>query len=110
MTTQLLAWIAGGVIAAALVLIWAAVLLYNHATNPEIKAHVTALLYLIDEQCDALEVPARRMQTIIALQQLLGWKRIFLPGIVLGFVLDVMVRIVRRMGCPDLHNDKEVQP
>lgn len=103
MTGQLLAWISGGMIVAAFFLVWVAILIYNRAENPEIKARVAALLYMLDKQCDSLEVPAIRTQVILGLQQLLGWKRIFLPTLVVGFVLDIMVLIVRRMGCPDLH-------
>ena len=109
MTMQVLALIGGGIIAAALVLIWASTIVYNNVDDPEIKSHVTALLYLVDEQCDNLEVPAKRILVIIALQQLLGWRRIFLPTIIVGFVLDIMLAIVRKIGCPDLHKDKPTE-
>lgn len=73
--------------------------------SPAVKAALTQLLYLLDEQCDNMEVPAKRAQAVLAIQQLLGWRRLFLPTVVVGFVLDLIVKIIRRTGLPDLHQE-----
>jgi len=92
-----------GVIAGAVLFIWSLVMLWQHVDNPKIKEHLQILLYFVDEQCDEYEIPARRIAIIMAIQQLLGWKRLFLPTIVVGFVLDVLVKVIRKIGVPDLH-------
>ena len=92
-----------GVIAGASLLIWVIVQVQARIENPTVKETLTQLLYLLDEQCDNLEIPAKRAQVIMAIQQLLGWRRLFLPTVVVGFVLDLIVKIVRKTGVPDLH-------
>lgn len=103
-----------GVIAGAFLLIWAIVQVRDRIDNPAVKDALTQLLYLLDEQCDNMEIPAKRAQAIIAIQQLLGWRRLFLPTVVVGFVLDLIVKIMRKTGIPDLHqtqtNNEEAQP
>ena len=94
-----------GVIAGAFLLIWCIVQVRDRISNPTVKDALTQLLYMLDEQCDNMEIPAKRAQAIIAIQQLLGWRRLFLPTIVVGFVLDLIVKIVRKTGVPDLHTE-----
>lgn len=104
MDYKIIAAIGLGAIAGACLLIWCIIQVRDRIDSPTVKDALTQLLYLIDEQCDNLEIPAKRAQTIMAIQQLLGWRRLFLPAIVVGFVLDMIVKIVRRIGVPDLHN------
>ena len=92
-----------GIIAGAFLLIWAIVQVRDRIASPAVKDALTALLYHLDEQCDNMEIPAKRAQVIMGVQQLLGWRRLFLPAIVIGFVLDLIVKIIRKTGVPDLH-------
>ena len=103
MDYKLIAAVGLGVIAGAFLLIWCIVQVRDRIGNPAVKDALTQLLYMLDEQCDNMEIPAKRAQAIIAIQQLLGWRRLFLPSIVVGFVLDLIVKIVRKTGVPDLH-------
>ena len=108
MDYKLIAAVGLGIIAGACLMIWVIVQVRDRIGNPTVKAALTALLYHLDEQCDNMEIPAKRAQAIIAIQQLLGWRRLFLPTVVVGFVLDMIVKIVRKIGVPDLHKT-EVQ-
>lgn len=103
-----------GVIAGAVVLLWVIVQIYTRTDNPAVQEHLKPLLYLIDQAADNLEISQKRAQVIIAIQQALMWKRIILPMFVVGLVLDLLVKIIRKVGCPDLHQDKpngeEAQP
>ena len=105
MDYKLIAAIGLGIIAGASLLIWVIVQVQSRIENPTVKETLTQLLYLLDEQCDNMEVPAKRAQVIMGVQQLLGWRRLFLPTIVVGFVLDLIVRIIRKAGVPDLHQE-----
>lgn len=105
MDYKIIAAIGLGVIAGAALLIWIIVQVQARIENPTVKETLTQLLYLLDEQCDNMEVPAKRAQVIMGVQQLLGWRRLFLPTIVVGFVLDLIVRIIRKTGVPDLHQE-----
>lgn len=97
-----------GVIAGAFLIIFLIVQVRDRISNPAVKEHLTQLLYLLDEQCDNMEIPAKRAQAILAIQQLLGWRRLFLPTVVVGFTLDLIIKIIRKTGLPDLHK-AEVQ-
>ena len=105
MDYKLIAAIGLGIIAGASLLIWVIVQVQARIENPTVKETLTQLLYLLDEQCDNMEIPAKRAQVIMAVQQLLGWRRLFLPTVVVGFVLDLIVKIIRRTGLPDLHQE-----
>ena len=105
MDYKLIAAIGLGIIAGASLLIWVIVQVQARIENPTVKETLTQLLYLLDEQCDNMEVPAKRAQVIMGVQQLLGWRRLFLPTIVVGFVLDLIVKIIRKAGVPDLHQE-----
>ena len=105
MDYKIIAAIGLGIIAGASILIWIIVQVQARIENPTVKETLTQLLYLLDEQCDHMEVPAKRAQVIMGVQQLLGWRRLFLPTIVVGFVLDLIVRIIRKTGVPDLHQE-----
>jgi hypothetical protein len=111
---KLIAAIGSGIIAGACLMIWVIVQVRDRISNPTVNAALTQLLYLLDEQCDNMEVPAKRAQVIMAVQQLMGWRRLFLPTVVVGFVLDMIVKIVRKIGVPDLHKtevaDNESMP
>ena len=114
MDYKIIAAIGLGAIAGAALLIWIIVQVQARIENPTVKETLTQLLFLLDEQCDNMEIPAKRAQVIIGVQQLLGWRRLFLPAIVIGFVLDLIVKIIRKTGVPDLHRvdakSEEAQP
>ena len=114
MDYKIIASIGLGAIAGAALLIWIIVQVQARIENPTVKETLTQLLYLLDEQCDNMEIPAKRAQVIMGVQQLLGWRRLFLPAIVVGFVLDFIVKIIRKTGVPDLHRvdakSEEAQP
>lgn len=105
MDYKLIAAVGLGIIAGAFLLILLIVQVRDRISNPSVKEHLTQLLFLLDEQCDNLEIPAKRAQAVLAIQQLLGWRRLFLPTVVVGFVLDLIVKIIRRTGLPDLHQE-----
>lgn len=114
MELKIIAGIGLGVVAGAVLLLWAIVQVYARTDNPAVQEHLRTLLYLIDQAADNMEISQKRAQVIIAIQQALMWKRIILPMFVVGLVLDMLVKIIRKVGCPDLHQDKtgreEAQP
>ena len=114
MDYKIIAAIGLGAIAGAALLIGSIVQVQARIENPTVKETLTQLLYLLDEQCDNMEIPAKRAQVIMGVQQLLGWRRLFLPAIVIGFVLDLIVKIIRKTGVPDLYRvdvkNEEAQP
>lgn len=105
MNWNYIAFLGLGVILGTLFLIWSIVQVWARIENPKVKSNIEALLYQLDEQCDNMEIPAKRAQAILTLQQLLGWRRLFLPAVIIGAILDLLVRAVRKIGIPDLHKE-----
>ena len=118
METKIMIVAAGGVLIGAnliaAVLIWA----YKRLVNPGAKGVLGKILTYVDEFCDNVEKPAERAKVILALQSVLGFgiagKKIYLPTVIVGWILDAEVKILRWIGVPDLHQDKppesEAQP
>ena len=98
----------------AAVLIWA----HKRIVSSRAKDVLGKILYYVDEFCDHVEKPASRAQVIMALQSVLGFgiagKRIYLPAVIVGWILDAEVKILRWLQVPDLHqvatNKEEGQP
>ena len=103
MDGKLIAAIGLGGIAGALFLVWCIVQVYDRTGGDKVKEHLRSLLFLLDEQCDHMELPVKRAQTVMAVQALLGWRRLFIPAVMVGFILDVLVKVLRQTGIPDLH-------
>ena len=104
-----------GVNLVAAVLIWA----HKRIVSTRAKDVLGKILYYVDEFCDHVEKPASRAQVIMALQSVLGFgiagKRIYLPAVIVGWILDAEVKILRWLQVPDLHqaatnNNEEAQP
>ena len=108
-----LAVLIGANLVAAL-LIW----VYKRIVSEKAKDVLAKILYYLDEFCDNVEKPASRAQVIMALQSVLGFgiagKRIFLPAVIVGWILDAEVKILRWLQVPDLHRthaiNEEAQP
>ena len=104
MDYKLIAAVGLGVIAGAVFLIWCAVQVWNRTGNPAVKEPLTKLLTLLDTFADAMEVRQTRYEAIAAVQALLGWRRIFVPQVLIGWALDALVWMLRRISIPDLHH------
>ena len=97
----------------AALLVWA----HKRIVSEKARDVLAKVLYYIDEFCDNVEKPASRAQVIMALQSVLGFgiagRRIFLPMVIVGWILDAEVKILRWLQVPDLHQDaknEEGQP
>lgn len=110
MDYKMLAMLGLGVIAGAMFLVWAMVQVWNRASDPTVKDPLSKLLLMLDTFADAMEVRQTRYEAVAALQALLGWRRIFVPQVLIGFALDALVWALRRVGIPDLHKASTAQP
>lgn len=111
---QHLLWAVFIVFAAVNVLVLAVLVayvkLYGQMPAGNFRDQLHRIVYSIDAECDHLENPAKRSLAIIQLQQVLSWKKIFLPAAVIGFIIDAEVAVIRKMqaaaGIPDLHQEE----
>lgn len=103
MELKIITVIAASAIAGALFLVWTIVQVWQRTGDPSVKENLAQLLYFLDEQCDNIEIPNKRTQAVMAIQALLGWKRVWIPMVLIGLSLDLLVKLIRRTGIPDLH-------
>ena len=109
MELKLIAAVVASAIAGALLLVWALVQVFNRASNPEVKKHLEALLLLLDTWADNMAIAQKRYEVVAALQAVLGWRRIFLPQVIIGLLVDFGVYLIRKVGVPDLHKTDSAQ-
>jgi hypothetical protein len=97
------------------VMVWA----HRRVSNPDVKEVLEYVLKYCDKFCDTVEFPARRAKAIMGFQSILGLgiagKRIYLPTVIVGWILDGEVAVLRWLNVPDLHqwtpnNNEEAQP
>lgn len=89
------------IVAAALFVVYGKV-----KDDSQLKRSIHAIIYQIDQAADHLSDPLKRAQAIMQVQQLLAWRRIFLPSPVIGYVIDAEVYLIHKMGCPNLHEEE----
>lgn len=111
MNWQIICAFLGGALLAGTALLWLSITLYNNVTNERVRGWLYELLYSVDEWADDIEGKrAKREEVISGIQSLLGWRRIFLPRVVVGFAVDLATKLIRKLNCPDLHKEEVAQP
>lgn len=87
--------------------------LYGHMPDGALRSKLHQVVYEIDRAVDNMENPAKRSMAIVQFQQVLGWKKVFLPAAVIGFIIDAEVAVIRKMqavvGVTDLHQEEGVK-
>lgn len=83
--------------------------LYGHLPEGPLRDRLHKIVYEIDQACDALENPATLASLVTDFQQVLGWKRYFVPAALIRWIIAVEVACVRKMqettGIPNLHQE-----
>lgn len=83
--------------------------LYGGLPEGAVRRKLHQIVFEIDRACDNMENPTKRAMAMIQLQQVLGWKRVFLPSAIIGWIIDAEVAAIRKMqaatGVPDLHQE-----
>ncbi|WP_371379291.1 N-acetylmuramoyl-L-alanine amidase [Sporomusa aerivorans] len=107
---QILIWLAGLVIAANVVAM-ALFVLYAKLPNGQLQGIIRSIIYRLDELADKLENEEKRAVAIQQINTLLGWRNIFVPKELIGWVIDTEVAAIRKMqkvtNTPNLHDDPD---
>lgn len=85
--------------------------LYAKLPNGQLQKIIHNIIYRIDELADKLENEEKRAVAIQQISSLLGWRGIFVPRELIGWVIDTEVAAIRKMqkasNTPNLHDDPE---
>lgn len=107
---QIFIWVAGALLA---VNILAMVLFVLFAKLPHgwFKLMLQEVIYHVDAVADHLENKEKRERAIRGINDILGWRRILIPTVLIGWIIDAEVAAIRKMqratDCPDLHKEGE---
>lgn len=103
-----------GAAIAANLLAYLLFVLFARLPGGRLRASIQRIIYALDKAADNMENAAKRAVAIQQVRDILGWRRIFVPAALIGWVIDAEVAVIRRMqqatGCPDLHQDSPPGP
>lgn len=102
---------AAGVIIAANLLAMGLFVLYVKLPDSRLRESIKGSIFELDKIADNMEKVEKRRAAIQQINEILGWRRILVPGVLIGWIIDAEVAAVRKMqkaaGMPDLHNEVE---
>lgn len=82
-------------------------ILYRVLPNSNFRSAVREVIYRLDEFADIMENGEKRALAVYNINELLGWRRIFVPSVLIGWAIDAEVKAIRKMqevtGTEDLH-------
>jgi Co/Zn/Cd efflux system component len=109
MTEFQIATAAVGVILAALVLVLVVHIVYRGLPPGKAKEGLQKIIYELDRHADDMENHEKRAAAIQAVMDLLGWRRIIVPKVLVGWLIDTEVAAIRKIqqatDTPNLHQD-----
>lgn len=106
-----MAYLAAGAMLAAFVLVLAIHVLYNGLPAGKTKLAVQKIIYELDRHADQMENKEKRATAVQAVMDLLGWRRIIVPKVLVGWLIDLEVAVIRKAqtatDTPNLHDGGE---
>lgn len=101
---------AAGVLLAANLLAMLLFVLFAKLPNGKLKNAIRNIIFEIDRAADNMENADKRRLAIQQVNDVLGWRRILIPAALLGWIIDLEVKAVRKMqqitDCPNLHEEE----
>lgn len=109
MSEMQIALLAAGTILAALVLVLAVHIVYRGLPPGKAKDGLQKIIYELDRHADDMENHEKRAAAIQAVMDILGWRRIIVPKVLIGWLIDAEVAAIRKIqqatDTPDLHKE-----
>ncbi|WP_425057603.1 hypothetical protein SCACP_21190 [Sporomusa carbonis] len=103
---QIFIWAAGALLA-ALVLALVVHIVYRGLPAGKAKDGLQTIIYEMDRHADDMENHEKRAAAIQAVMDILGWRRIIVPKVLVGWLIDAEVATIRKIqqatDTPDLH-------
>ena len=111
MTEMQIATAAAGTILAALVLVLIVHVVYRGLPAGRAKDALQKIIYELDRHADEMENHEKRAAAIQAVMDILGWRQIIVPKVLVGWLIDAEVAAIRKIqqatDTPDLHREGE---
>lgn len=86
--------------------------LYTNISSNAIQDILKEIIYYLDKFADDLSNKQKRVNAVSKLQAVFSFKGIRIPGFILGWIVDIEVRQIRRLQAEcskdtNLHNENE---
>jgi hypothetical protein len=111
LTELQITYLAAGVVLAVLFLVAVLHLLYRGLPTSKAKTAVQKIIYELDRHADQMQNREKRAAAIQAVMDILGWRRIIVPKVLIGWLIDAEVAFIRKVQAatdtPNLHMGSE---
>ena len=81
--------------------------LFAKLRDGRLKESIRSILFDLDKFADNMENADKRRSAIQQINDILGWRRILVPGALIGWIIDAEVAAIREMqrftDTPNLH-------
>ena len=106
-----IALLVASVLLAANFLIMLLFILFAKLPNGRFRESIRSIIFELDKFADQMENVEKRQAAIQQVSDVLGWRKIFIPVALIGWVIDAEVAAIRKMqnatNTPDLHVEEE---
>lgn len=82
---------------AANIFIMALFVLYTKLSESKLKEAIRDIIFKLDQFTDEMENSEKRNSAIQQLRDFLGWRQIFIPTILIGWIIDTEVATIRKI-------------
>jgi hypothetical protein len=100
-------YVAVGILLAANLLAMALFVLFAKLQDGQMKESIRSIIFELDRFADNMENDEKRRTAIQQINDVLGWRRILVPGTLIGWIIDAEVAAIRKMqkatNAPNLH-------
>lgn len=98
---------AAGVILAANLLAMGLFVIYAKLPESKTKEAIRNIIFELDRFADDMENAEKRRSAIQQINEVLGWRKVIIPGALIGWIIDTEVTAIRKMqkatNTPNLH-------
>jgi hypothetical protein len=111
LTELQIAYLAAGALLAALLLVLIVHVLYRGLPTGKAKTALQKIIYELDRHADQMQNREKRAAAVQAVMDILGWRRIMIPKVLVGWLIDAEVAFIRRIqtatNTPNLHQEED---
>lgn len=71
--------------------------LYKAMSNSPLRETIRNVIHALDKFADDMENVEKRRIAIQQVNDVLGWRKVFVPAALIGWIIDVEVKAIRKM-------------
>lgn len=104
-------YVAAGILVAANVLAMG-FMMFAKLQDGRLKESIRSIIFELDLFADCMKNLEKRRSAIQQINDILGWRKFIVPGVLIGWVIDAEVAVIRKMqqttNTPNLHGEDNI--